>query len=123
MADLDGPSPGEWVQIAVDHDGALVGDVAVQLRDDGRAAEVGVTLAADQQGYGYAREAMAALLDLLHQHGVERAEAEIDPRNAASIALFERLGFAHERTDLRTVEIRGELCDSAFYSLIRTNAS
>ena len=32
----DGPVPGDWLQIAVEHDGALVGDVAVGLDADGR---------------------------------------------------------------------------------------
>src|SRR4051794_4003118 len=31
MAHLAGPSNSEWVQIAVEHDGALIGDVAVHL--------------------------------------------------------------------------------------------
>ena len=93
----------------------LAGDVAVHLSAEGRDAEVGCTLAPDHQGHGYAREAVGAVVELLREVGVERVEAEIDPRNRASIALFEAVGFVHQRTDVRAVEIRGEWCDSARY--------
>jgi RimJ/RimL family protein N-acetyltransferase len=100
----------------------LVGDVAVHLHHDARVAEVGCTLARDHQGHGYAGEALRALVDQLDQRGVRRVEAEIDPRNAASIALFERLGFVHVGTDRRAVEVRGEWCDSARYALVHAEA-
>ena len=38
MAPRAGPVVGDWLQIAVDHDGALAGDVAVGLSADGRVA-------------------------------------------------------------------------------------
>jgi aminoglycoside 6'-N-acetyltransferase len=120
QADLTGPAPGEWLQIAVDRSGTLVGDVAVNLSEDRETAEVGCTLAADHQGHGYAREAMDALLAALFEAvGVHRVTAGIDPRNRASIRLFEQLGFSHEGTDRAAVEIRDEWCDDAHYALDR----
>ncbi len=114
------PKAGEWLQIAVDREGTLVGDVAVHLRPDGRSAEVGCTLAPGHQGRGYAREAVAALLDALFgTTGCQRVDAGIDPRNDASIRLFESLGFVHVGTDRASVEVRGEWCDDAHYSLHR----
>ena len=120
QAHLTGPAPGEWLQIAIDHDGTLVGDVAVHLREDGQTAEVGCTLAPDQQGRGYAREAVAALVGALFaETSVRRIEAGIDPRNTPSIRLFEHVGFVHERTEEAAVLIDGEWCDDAHYALER----
>ncbi len=114
-----GPPPGEWLQIAVDHEGTLVGDVAVHLSEDGQTAEVGCTLATAHQGHGYAREAVAALVDALFARGVVRIEASIDPRNEPSIRLFTGVGFTHQGTDEAAVFLKGEWCDDAHYALAR----
>jgi aminoglycoside 6'-N-acetyltransferase len=117
---LRAPAAGEWLQIAVDHRGTLVGDVAVHLSEDGQTATVGCTLAADQQGHGWAREAVAALVNALFAEAdVQRIEARIDPRNDASIRLFQHLGFVHEGTDVAAVLIDDEWCDDARYALGR----
>jgi RimJ/RimL family protein N-acetyltransferase len=117
---LAGPIPGAWFQIAIDRGGTLVGDVAVHLSDDGSTAEVGCTLAAEHHGHGWAREAVAALVDALFAEAeVQRIEARIDPRNDASIRLFQHLGFVHEGTDVAAVLIADEWCDDARYALGR----
>jgi RimJ/RimL family protein N-acetyltransferase len=75
------------------------------LRDAGEhgEVEVGWVLARDCWGSGYATEAGAAsrdyALDIL---GRTRVVALIDPENAASIAVAERLGLAHERDILQS---------------------
>ncbi|MEQ1786270.1 MAG: GNAT family protein [Acidimicrobiales bacterium] len=119
QAHLTGPTPGAWLQIAIDRDGTLVGDVAVHLSDDGRTAEVGCTLAADQHGHGFAREAVTALVADLFARGVGRIEANIDPRNEPSIRLFEHVGFVHHSTVKASAFIKGEWCDDAHYALTR----
>jgi RimJ/RimL family protein N-acetyltransferase len=117
---LRAPSPGEWLQIAIERHGTLVGDVAVHLSEDGQTAEVGCTLAADQQGRGHAREAVAAVVEALFaEAGVQRIEARIDPRNEASIRLFQHLDFVHQGTEAAAVLIDGEWCDDALYALDR----
>ncbi|MBA3606688.1 MAG: GNAT family N-acetyltransferase [Acidimicrobiia bacterium] len=118
QADLAGPTRGRWVQIAVEHAGELIGDVAVRLDDDGRLATIGYTLAPAHQGRGFAREAVACLLDhLLDTLGVHRVEASLDPRNVASARLLERLGFDHEGTFLSAVVADGEWTDDDHYAL------
>jgi RimJ/RimL family protein N-acetyltransferase len=97
MAGRTGPVPGEWLQIALEHDGALAGDVAVGLGVDGRIATIGYTLAPEAQGRGLASEAVGAVVERLFGHvGVHRVEASLDPRNLASARLVESLGFELE---------------------------
>ena len=84
---------------AIERDGVLVGDVAVGLSDDGLTATIGYTVAPAHQGGGLATEAVGAVVDrLFHELAVHRGWASIDPRNDASSAVVEQLGFVHEGT-------------------------
>lgn len=101
-------------------DGALIGTCTLFDRvAESRRAEVGYALARAAWGQGYAREAVAALLD--HAFGVlglHRVEADIDPRNAASARLLERLGFRREGLLRERWIVGGEVTDSAIYGLL-----
>jgi RimJ/RimL family protein N-acetyltransferase len=119
MAHLDGPSASEWVQIAVEHDGALIGDVAVHLHDDGHTARIGYTIARSHQRRGFGTEAAGAVVDRLFESGVHRVQASVDARNVASARLLERLGFRHEGTAISSELDRGEWCDIAHYAILR----
>jgi [ribosomal protein S5]-alanine N-acetyltransferase len=83
-------------------------------------AEVGYLLGSPYWGRGYAQEALRAALgygfDALE---LERVEADIDPRNAASCRLVERLGFRREGYLRERWRVNGEVCDSALYGLLR----
>lgn len=119
----DGPVRGDWVQIAIDVDGELIGDVAVGLDDDGDIATVGYTLAADRQGRGYAREAVAAVVDrLFRQLGVHRIEASTAPENERSIQLLLAVGFTHEGTSRQSYRAKGRWWDDARFGLLATDA-
>lgn len=100
-------APGTGVNLAVRLDGALVGDVYVSVPSvPGVPAEVGVTLAPAGQGRGLATEAVGAVVhSLLAATTVQVVQAYIDHRNAASLALFERLGF--RRVEVLRVEPEG----------------
>jgi RimJ/RimL family protein N-acetyltransferase len=118
MEGLDGPVPGDWIQIAVEYEGALVGDVAVGLDAAGQLATIGYTLAPAYQGRGLAREAVGAVVDeLFNTLHVQRAEISLDPRNIASARLAEALGFEHEGVSPSAVFSRGEWTDDARYGL------
>jgi aminoglycoside 6'-N-acetyltransferase len=93
QAGVTGPRPAEWVQIGIDHDGDLVGDVAVGMDGTGKLAMIGYTLRADRQGRGFAVEAVGGLIDALFAAGVHRVAATLDPLNIPSAMLLERLGF------------------------------
>jgi RimJ/RimL family protein N-acetyltransferase len=90
--------PGTAFQYALERRSVagLIGDVMLATGDDPRLVELGVTLAPEVRGEGLATEALVALLEDLFAAGVHRAEARCDPRNGASLALFERLDFRRE---------------------------
>ena len=86
-----------------------------------RRAEMGYALAQRAWGQGYMHEALSALLD----HGFEtwnlnRVEADIDPRNDASARALERLGFQREGLLRERWIVAGEVSDTAFYGLLRS---
>src|SRR5829696_9568645 len=93
------PTADDWIQLAVDVDDELVGDVAVGLSNDGRVAQLGYTLARDRHGRGLATEVVSGVVDRLFERlAVHRVEASVDPRNVSSARLLERLGFDFEGT-------------------------
>lgn len=60
--------------------------------------EAGWIIGVDHAGKGYAREAMEAVIAWFEEtHGAQRITAMIEPGNAASFALAERLGFKEFR--------------------------
>ena len=68
-----------------------------QARIPHRRAEVGYALRSDHWGRGLASEAASLAIDWgLRALDLHRIEADIDPRNAASRRLLERLGFRSE---------------------------
>jgi [ribosomal protein S5]-alanine N-acetyltransferase len=78
--------------------GRLVGDCGLFPADDvGPDVELAYGLAPDVWGRGYATEAAAACLRVgFEELGVDRIVADVDPGNAASIRVLEKVGF--ERT-------------------------
>lgn len=115
-----GPVPGDWVQIAVEYDGELAGDVAVGLDPAGNQATIGYTLRADRQRLGIGREAVSALVDvLLDQLDVHRVMATLDPRNTGSARLLEQLGFRYEGCAKAAAAVRGGWEDDDRYALLR----
>lgn len=118
QAPLEGPTDGACVQLALEHGGELVGDLAVFLRSGGAIAGVGYTLMTEHQGRGFAREALAAVVDALIEHGVHRFEAELDDQNVPSMRLLEQTGFTMECLARKTSQIRGEWVDDLRYSML-----
>ena len=77
---------------------ALVGTLTLYAWDrTHRRAEVGFILGRDHWGRGLAAEALrAALAFAFAEMTLHRVEADVDPDNAASLALLARLGFREE---------------------------
>lgn len=102
-------------------DNALIGTVTLINFDfTHRRAEVGYALGRAHWGHGYIQEALHALLD--YAFGVldlHRIEADVDPRNAASIRTLERLGFQREGYLRERWQVGGEILDGLFYGLLR----
>jgi RimJ/RimL family protein N-acetyltransferase len=99
---------------------ALIGTATLHSlnREQGRA-ELGYSLSPEWQGRGLAAEALR--LVLMHAFAtlrLRRLEADVDPRNAASCRLLERLGFHREGLLRARWRVAGEDCDSAMYGLL-----
>jgi len=119
-------TPDTWFQLAVRRHrrAALIGDLGVHFTADGHQVEVGFTLAPTHQGQGLASEAVTALLDhTLGALGKHRAFASVDPRNAPSLALLERIGMRREAHFRQSLWFKGEWVDDVVYAVLRTEWS
>lgn len=118
MAAVDGPIPGQWIQLGIALAGPdeLIGDVGLLLHADGLGAQVGYSCSAQHQRQGLTTEAVRLLLQALAGHTrCNVVHAVVDSRNLASERLLVRLGFrvvdavavthAHEKS----LELRFEL--------------
>lgn len=92
---VDHPQWQGWA-VCIGDDPRAIGTLSAGMRRPG-VWEIGYLLVRHHWGCGYAREAVARLVDLLFdEEGAHRIFADTDPDNAASIALLERLGFRRE---------------------------
>jgi RimJ/RimL family protein N-acetyltransferase len=75
-------------------------------------------------------EALAAVIDCAFDHRLgapfddlrlNRLEADVDPRNAASCRALERLGFQREGLLRERWIVAGEVSDSAMYGLLHAD--
>lgn len=130
------PADGEaWYSRVMEHreSGATLQFVIV-LRESGRpigtlavfhfeqsvgSAEVGYVLGREHWGKGLMKEALAALVGFAFETlGLKRLEAELDPRNAASAKVLERVGFTHEGRRRRNYLSKGEVTDTGLYGML-----
>ena len=117
-ADVGGPGWFQWGVERVDEPG-IVGDLGVNLLDDGKQAEIGYTIAPAFQGRGYGTEAIARMVDhLLLDRRLHRVSAECDTRNEASVRLLERLGFRREGHRRSSTWSKGEWSDDYLYAVL-----
>ena len=87
--------------------------------DNGRA-ELGYAMGRAHWGKGYMNEALQALVSHAFEvMDLRRLEADVDPRNAASIRTLERLGFQREGFLRERWHVNGEIQDAFFYGLLR----
>lgn len=107
--------------IADRQDDRLIGGVTLFAIDrTHRRGEIGYNLHPDHQGKGLANEAVRlALRFAFDRLGLERIEADIDPRNEASCRFVEKLGFLREGLLRRRWRVADEVCDTALYGLLR----
>lgn len=88
---------GDFMALAVELDGRLIGDVSLHLREVDarrRRAEIGWIIGTEWAGRGYAMEAARAMLGLAFETLEARyVTAVMDPDNERSHLLARRLGF------------------------------
>jgi len=99
----------------------LIGTVTLfNLSVSNGRAEIGYAMGTAFWGQGYMNEALTALI--VHAFDVmnfRRLEADVDPRNTASIRTLERLGFQREGFLRERWHVGGELQDALFYGLLK----
>jgi len=99
---------------------ALIGTCSLFALDaTHRRALIGYALARAHWGQGYAQEALR--LALPHAFGalaLNRVEADIDPRNVASVRVVERLGFTREGLLRERWRVGDDVQDSVIYGLL-----
>ncbi len=85
-----------------------------------RRVELGIAIGRSAWGKGYGREALAGLLQFAFGTlNLHRLEADIDPANTRSIALFESLGFHREGLLRERWHIHGQILDTLMMGLLR----
>lgn len=107
--------------VALREDDRVIGTCSLYHFDRrNRRAEIGFALGREHWGRGLMQEALVALFgyafDTLNLH---RVEADVDPRNAASLRLLERLGFVREGLLRERWLVGGAVQDSVILGLLR----
>ena len=107
-----------WIDSLVAEDGERIVATGALVRDplgwSGHVGEIRLLVAPDRRGAGLGGDLLEALLAIAYAHGLAKLTATMTPDQAASIALFERLGFTREA--LLADHVRGS--DGAAHDLI-----
>lgn len=103
---------GEWVQYGIENKttGKLIGDCAIKLDQyDTRLAEIGITIAPEEQKKGYAKEVLNAILNFLFSiEDFHRVTETVDAENTASIQLLKSIGFRQEGHFIENIFFKGK---------------
>jgi ribosomal-protein-alanine N-acetyltransferase len=117
-----GYQTGSALQLGIERraDQALVGMCSLfQFHVPSRRAEIGYALGRPYWGQGYMHEALQAFLGYAFQAlNLNRLEADIDPRNLASVKTLEWLGFQKEGHLHERWIVNDEISDSWLYGLL-----
>lgn len=107
--------------LALRHSNTVIGTTTLfNLSLDNGRAEIGYAMASAHWGKGYMNEALQGLVQYAFEvMDLRRLEADVDPRNAASIRTLERLGFQREGFLRERWHVNGEIQDALFYGLLR----
>jgi len=113
---------GDNLPLAIERtsDGVFIGGCTLHhFHAASRRAEIGYSLRRAYWGQGYMHEALQMLVAYAFgQLGLNRLEADIDPRNVASARSLERLGFIKEGHLRERWIVSGEVSDTGFYGLL-----
>lgn len=110
----------QWGVARADDDRVVGTCTLAEIERSHRRASIGYALGRRDWGQGYAREAVGALI--AHAFGaldLHRLEADVDPRNEASIRVVEHFGFVREGHLSERYLVQGELQDAVLFGLLR----
>jgi len=118
----DSDPGGPWYQFIAERrdDGVLIGDLGVGFDVPGeRQAEIGYRILPEFHRQGYAREAVAAIIDyLIAEHDMHRLVGIVAAPNEASKAVLRSLGFRHEGHFRESFWCNGEWVDDDYFALL-----
>ena len=122
LASVEPGTPGKWYQVGIylGEGDKLIGDCGFRvLADSPEQVEVGITLAPEYQGKGYATEALHSLLTYLFvELRKYRVFGSVDPRNKPSMRLLERVGMRKEAHFVKSLWFRGEWVDDVVFAML-----
>ena len=103
-------------------DDVLVGTGSLfSFHEASRRAEIGYVLAREVWGRGLMHEALTALVGFAFETlNLNRLEADVDPRNTASVKSLARLGFVQEGFLRERWIVGDEVSDTALFGLLRS---
>ena len=109
---------GPWLSVErLDRPG-LIGSVSLIVGEH-RQGEIGFTFHPDHQGHGYATEAARAVLRIAFEdYDLHRVYGRLEPRNAASARVLEKLGMRLEGLLRENEWVKGEWQSEAIYALL-----
>jgi len=123
LEEIELDTPGRWYQLGlyVRTSGEMTGDCGIHVqKDDPRQVEFGITLARDFQGHGLATEALRAVLRYLFiELEKHRVYGSVDPRNAPSLTLLERIGMRREAHFVDSLWFKGAWADDVIFAMLR----
>jgi len=115
LAAMAATQPEEGDDFIIEYKGRAAGKAGFH-----RFPDIGYLLDPVLWGQGLVAEALAPIIARAFTlHGLDRIMADVDPRNAASIRVLEKLGFAESHRAKATLLIAGEWCDSVYFALSR----
>jgi [ribosomal protein S5]-alanine N-acetyltransferase len=116
IADMVGAAAEVSEDFIIEVDGIVAGKVGAY-----RLPEFGYILHPDHWGRGLASEALSAFLGHVYntRPRITSLNADIDPRNTASVRLVERLGFRETGRAQRTYHTHIGWCDSVYFAIDR----
>lgn len=111
----------QWGVTLRDEDAVIGTCTLADIHAQNRRAEIGFILRRDHWSRGLMTDATRTLLGFaFDQLNMHRIEADVDPRNEASIRLLERLGFVREGYLRERWLVGDEVNDTVFYGLLRS---
>lgn len=111
----------EWNVVAVElaRSSEMIGLVYLKPGEEPHGQfELGYFFNPDFHGHGYALEAVSTVLALAFAMGAHRVFSRVDPRNAPSLRLLERLDFTREAHFRHSCFCKGEWCDELVYAAL-----
>lgn len=113
LASMIAGGSGGGEDFIIEHQGRVIGKTGFF-----QFPEVGFILLPEVWGKGFAKEALAAVLERAFTvHRLPQATADVDPRNDASLGLLESFGFRRTGYREKSWLIGEEWCDSVDLAL------